>query len=310
MILEYKGLLLHLFQFKPINNMAKKISLSQFKSKVRQIENKQRQAVNKYNQEVRRYNQKVKQSINKYNSEVRAHNTRVRANRQRLKSEINKLNRQNYSTKHTVYQTSVIKLSRSYERVDKLSEQGSLSEKYNHYLDLSEKEAANSAEVMNSLLSSNDVVSRPISINPELKNSLNNISSDLCDRWIGAVYALNPNNPDAARHFCTSSREIITQILEIKAPDSAVFNLIPSCTTTPQGKPTRRSKIKFFLAKKDIDDYSFESFVDEDINNILDLFQVFNDGTHGSAGKYNMEQLASIKKRVEDGIFFLAQIIN
>lgn len=96
--------------------------------------------------------------------------------------------------------------------------------------------------------------------------------------------------------------EIITQILEIKAPDADVFALLPSCETTDRGNPTRRSKIKYFLHRQDMTEDTFEEFVENDMENIVQLFRVFNDGTHGPAGTFDLPQLNAIRKRVEDGI--------
>ncbi len=50
------------------------------------------------------------------------------------------------------------------------------------------------------------------------------------------------------------------------------------------------------------------AFVEADVQNIIELFDVLNAGTHGPAGKYDLVTLASIKKRVEDGLVFLARI--
>ena len=49
-------------------------------------------------------------------------------------------------------------------------------------------------------------------------------------------------------------------------------------------------------------------FADEDINNILELFHVLSDGTHGAAGRYEFDKLLQVKKRVEQGINFLCTI--
>jgi hypothetical protein len=105
-------------------------------------------------------------------------------------------------------------------------------------------------------------------------------------------------------------REIITQILEVKAPDSEVFALLPKCDTTDRGNPTRRSKIRFFLHRQGMTEDRLEEFVENDMENIVQLFCVFNDGTHGSAGTFDFSQLNAIKKRVEDGIMFLTEIIG
>lgn len=289
--------------------MVRRMSPSQYNSKLRQLQSKQKQAINNYNRAVDQYNRKLKQSINKYNQEVRTHNARVRANQQRLKSELNKLSRTS-TTKYTVYHKSVITLNQTYRTLDKRSEAGTIDDRFNQYLDLSEQEAVNSIEVMNSL-SYPSTDSGLVSLGEsEISEELMMISPDLDNRWRGALFSLNPKNPDASRHFCSSSREIFTQILELRAPDNEVLRLIPNCSLTKENRPTRRAKIKYLLIKKGLEDSDFESFVEEDMQNVIDLFQVFNDGTHGSAGKFTLPQLVSIKKRVEGSIVFLSQIAN
>ena len=42
----------------------------------------------------------------------------------------------------------------------------------------------------------------------------------------------------------------------------------------------------------------------------MQLFRIFNDGTHGLAGTFDFLQLNAIKKRVEDGIMFLAVALS
>ncbi len=295
--------------------MAQKYSASQIRNKIRQAQQKQQQAISKYNQDVRRHNQGVKKAVNKFNQEVRTHNARVRANHQRIKNELARLSRQSSTTtatRYVVYRTSVETLHDSYTRLEKRAEAQQFDPRYNRVLDLSERETANSLEVINRILgdqSAGDIPSEELE-NAELLDGLRRISPDLDDRWNGAVFALNPRNPDAARHFCTSAREIITQILEIKAPDADVFAVLPTCETTDRGNPTRRSKIKYFLHRKGMIEDSLEEFVENDMENIVQLFRVFNEGTHGTAGTFDFPQLNAIRKRVEDGIMFLTEIIG
>jgi Predicted pPIWI-associating nuclease len=124
-------------------------------------------------------------------------------------------------------------------------------------------------------------------------------------RWQGALFALNPANPDAARHFCTSSREILAYVLDIEAPDDAVLARYPNCQRTDKGRPTRRTKIQFCLERKTLAAPELVDFADADLENVSKLFGVFNDATHGSAGTFDLGQLASLKMRVEDAIRFL-----
>lgn len=281
--------------------MSPKYSASQIRSKLRQAQQKQKQAISNFNRAVRRYNQEV----NRYNA-------RVRSNRQRLRSELARLKRQPIKTTISIeYRTTVTTLHESYQRLESRAETQQLDPSYNWFLDLSERETANSLEVTNLLFGENLVEQHPdTSENAELLENLRKISPELDARWQGAVFALNPRNPDAARHFCTSAREIITQILEKKAPDSEVIRLFPNCDKTEYGKPNRRAKIKFFLHHNHLIEDTFEEFVENDMENIVQLFRLFNQGTHGSAGTFDLAQLASIKKRVEDGIMFLTEIIG
>ena len=135
------------------------------------------------------------------------------------------------------------------------------------------------------------------------------LTSSLSDhRWRGAIFSLNPNYPDASRHFCTSSREILCQILELAAPNGEVIAANPSCPRTEDGDPTRRAKIHYLLGRRGLSVDSLDEFVEQDVQNIIELFNVFNSGTHGAAGKFKLPELFTIKKRVEDGILFVAGI--
>jgi hypothetical protein len=295
--------------------MVRRVTPAQLKSLQRQALNKHKQAVDRYNREVRKHNQNVKQqaqkinqAIGQYNREVRAYNSRVRSNRQRVQSELAKLNRQSYQPRLSALHISANTLFTTYGSLEQRAETQLLSAEYNQALDFSEQETANSLQVMNSLLDSENEPSESSSDDLRgtgLTDELSSISGDLDARWRGAVFSLHPDNPDAARHFCTSAREVITQILEIKAPDDEVFRWFPDCQRTDRGNATRKAKIKFILSLKGFNDKTFQDFVEQDVADIIELFRVFNDGTHGSAGKFGLQQLAAIKRRVEDGIRFL-----
>ncbi len=294
--------------------MARRYSASQIRSTLRQAQQKRQQAITKYNDAVRRYNQGVRTAVNRYNQAVRAHNERVRANRRRLASELARLNSKPTITtaSYAVYHTSVQTLQRSYGRLETSADSQQLDARYNRLLDLSEREAANSAEVTNCILGDQAAAAGSVDEleDAELLDRLRGISTDLDDRWNGAVFSLNPQNPDAARHFCTSAREILAQILQLEAPDADVIALLPDCDRTPDGTPTRRSKIGYFLARRDMAAENLEQFVEDDIENIVQLFNVFNRGTHGAAGTFDLSQLDAVRKRVENGIMFLTAIIG
>jgi len=283
---------------------------SQFQSKIRQIQQKRKQAIDKYNREVRQRNQKVRMAVNKYNQEVRRYNENVRRNLEIIRQNVSKLNQRPTAIGYNVLQKTTYSLNTSHIRL--INNESSMQNNRHSELmvDFPTQENANSLEVINSLMGE-DVDSQDQEDTlgvTKIKDELSSISPDFNDRWHGAVYALHPNNPDAARHFCTSAREIFTGIFEIKAPDDDIFAVKPDCITTDQGKPTRRTKIQYLLNLKEIRSDEFEVFVDDDVKNILELFRIFNEATHGHAGKFNLNQLLKIKKRVEDGIIFLSHI--
>ena len=279
---------------------------------MRQAQQKRRQAIDKYNREVRSYNQKVKQAINKYNREVNAYNARVRADRQRLRNELARLGRQPATARLVTFRTSFSVVQTAYERLEQAAIGSRFDARHNEILDLAEREAANNAGLMNAILGDSETSSQTPA-NPSdspLTPILYAISVDFSDRWRGALFSLNPLNPDAARHFCSSAREIIAGILHAKAPNAIVAAAMPDCDRTPLGTPTRRAKIHYFLHQKGMHQDELEDFVEADMNNVVELFEVFNKGTHGSAGKFNLSQLQAIRKRAEDGIMFLSSLVS
>ena len=284
--------------------MAKSFNMSQFKSKLRQIENKQRQAINNYNRAVRQYNNSVKKAVSDYNAFVRNYNSTVKRNRQIISRELSKL--QSHSSTRTTYTVSLNAMQQHYAAVNAYYGEGvTITPHQSRILDLIEQEQANSVITANSV--ENNEYPEENTEDIEIGNKLLAISQDLNDRWKGAVFSLNPNNPDACRHFCTSARELFTDFIELKAPDSDVFAFNSNCSKTERGNATRKEKIKYMLRNTQLND-SVVSFVESDIDNILELFHVLSDGTHGVAGRYDDKKLRQVKKRVEQGIYFLCEI--
>jgi hypothetical protein len=290
--------------------MTRRINISQLRSQLRQIENKQRQAISQYNQEVRRHNQNVRSAVSQYNSAVRQYNARLRANRQQVVYELNRLQSRT-TVRYQALHESTVSLNRSYQSLERHESEFDNLPLGNQFLDLSEKENANSLAALNAL-ETNEPDVRPANdddlFSTAVTSELCSISTDLDSRWKGALFSLSPKNPDASRHFCTSAREIFIQILDHFAPDDRVLSRFPACEKTDKGHPTRRWKISYILLNSGIPGDRAIDFVDEDITNVLQLFRVFNDGTHGSAGKFEFAQLRTIKERVESGIIYLTTI--
>jgi hypothetical protein len=270
------------------------------RSELRSIQRKQKQAINNF----------IK-AVDTYNRGVRTHNSRVRRNRQRLDDEINRLNsKQTVTIRYTTYRTSVTTLQQSFARVEAAADLGTWTAG-DDLLDLAEGETANSVALLNALFeepateSSDDHRLRQTVIT----NELHTIDPDLDARWKGALYALSPSNPDAARHFCTSTREIFIRILDLKAPDEQVLAATSNVKRTETGQVPRREKIRYCLERRGRQNPELLNFVDDNIDNVMDLFAEFNPATHGEAGRYDLAQLSAIKTRVEGAIQFLYRIV-
>ena len=290
--------------------MARRFNASQFRSKMRQAANKINQSIRKHNSAVRKVNQDRKRAIDKYNQEVRRFNSAQRTRQQRIKSALSQLGHRRVVQSYSVIISSTQSLGDAYLRLEQHPTELRSEEQQRLMIDLPQLETSNSLNVINALTGDAPVESPPGATfgSTVIEEELRNISQDLDARWRGAVFSLSPGNPDAPRHFCTSSREIFTQMLEVTAPDDQVFAMSPSCQLTKEGKPTRRAKIHHLLERKGFAIDALEDFVERDVQNIIQLFQVFNAATHGRAGKFDLPKLLTIKKRVEDGILFVSGI--
>lgn len=274
--------------------MVRRVSPSQFKSMLRQAEAKARKA-----------QRDIERAVNNHNREARAYNARVRANRQRLQSELARLNSQRSIKRFTVTQTSTLALHTAFREVD--AEADLWDVRGQLLADLAEGETANSAWVANTLLG--EAVEDEELEDTALTNELSAISTDLDQRWKGALFALNPRNPDAARHFCTSSREVIVQMIDLKAPDNAVLATNPAARL-PDGRVARREKINYLLTQHGANHASLGNFVEADIDDVMNLFKMLNSSTHGEAGKLDMTALRALKLRVEGAVRFLSAVIR
>lgn len=268
-------------------------------------------AINEHNRKVDNHNRKVlrqrKQAVDNYNHEVRSHNARVNAYRQQLTALYRSVSTTTVSAEYVPLRTSAFGLANAYEHLEQSVGQQASDHNDDLLLGLPGKETANSLRVV-AALANGDASGVDIEAlrGSPIVQRLKSISPDFGARWEGALFALHPQNPDGARHFCTSAREIVTGLLDLFAPDGEVLRAAPPPQLTERGTPTRRSKVYYLLRGQSAATKELSDFVAADVDNIVDLFNVFNGATHGSAGRYEWQALQAIKTRVEDGIVFLA----
>lgn len=291
---------------------------AQFKAAMQKARREQKRAIDNYNREARRYNAAVNKAVNNYNRDVRTYNSKARAHnrqvenqRRRINQEISRLGSRPLGTTFVTYRTTATRLVETYKSAEYRLTSTSVSPVEQRFLDLASDEAANSVYLVNALDGdgepAEDLTEDELRA-PSMAAELAAFGRDFVDRWTGALYALSPSNPDAARHFCTSAREVIIAMLDGSAPDVEVKTADPACELTDGGAPTRRSKINYLLHRQGVTSSDLTNVVEDDVNNVLALFRTFNDGTHGHAGRFSITELSAIRTRVESAIRFIHQV--
>ncbi|MGE3194519.1 MAG: hypothetical protein AB7K08_13755 [Microbacteriaceae bacterium] len=289
--------------------MARRVNTSQLRSQLNRIQSQARQAQSKLNQAVNNYNR----AVDNYNREARAHNARVRANRSRLQRALRQLQSQpTVTTRFVTHRTSVQSVQQSFVRLESAAETGTWAD-HRDLLDLAEGEAAASAETLSALLTehTDEVTEDEARLrDTTITNELLELGGDLDSRWRGALFALSPRNPDAARHFCTSTRELLTDLVDHCATDAEVLAANPSAPKTDQGSVSRRARIMHRLALRGDTSTELAEFVEVDVDEVITLMKEASDGTHGPVGRLDTFELRVFKARAEGVIKFLHLVLH
>lgn len=294
--------------------MARRVTPAQFRQIVQQMERDQKRAIDDYNRKVRKSNADRKRAVDDYNRKARAHNDRLRTNQLRLKREIERFNRTaaqpRITTRYVTYRRSVRSLQESFHRIEEAQSSGHWTGG-TELFDLAEQDVANSVAAYNAMLAapSEESDTHGILQKTTITTELAEFSMDLDRRWRGALYALSPANPDAARQFCASARELLTKLLESQAPDTAVKAAIPDYPKTPQGSVSRRARILYLLHRRGHSSDGLDDFAEHNVNDAITLFDEFNSGTHGEAGVFDFPTLLAIKQRLEGVVQFLHALV-
>lgn len=131
-------------------------------------------------------------------------------------------------------------------------------------------------------------------------------SKDLIALWQGANKSLDSTNPDYARHFAVSFRELFTQILHRLSPTHEIKKWTNDDKLFDNGKPTRKARLLFICRSVNHD--IFSDFLEKDVEAILELLKLFQRGTHQVIIPFTHKQLVALKARVESAIIYLIEI--
>lgn len=129
---------------------------------------------------------------------------------------------------------------------------------------------------------------------------------DLVHMWQGANAVLNStNNPDYIRHFATSLRELLTQVIHRLAPDKEIKKWTEDKNHFHNGSPTRRTRLLYIC--RSINHDIFYEFVEEDVDSVLELMSSFNRATHTPISPFNHTQVLTMQARLRAIINFLIE---
>jgi hypothetical protein len=126
----------------------------------------------------------------------------------------------------------------------------------------------------------NEIIKEKISIetNDRLQLLLLELDPDLVNLWQGAKEAINSDNPDNARHFNVSLRELFTHVLHKLAPDKEIKSWSANPDDFKDGRPTRDARLRYIY--REVDDDSFGILIKKSISFSKELMDFLNRSTH------------------------------
>ena len=139
-----------------------------------------------------------------------------------------------------------------------------------------------------------------------LERKLPQINPDLVMLWQGANEALESNNPDKVRHFSTSVRELITQVLHHLSPDQEIEKWSTEPTHFKDGRPTREARLLYI--SREVNVGKFQNFIKRDISATIEFIKLFQEGTHKVKPSFSEKQLLALKAKAESTVNFLIDI--
>ena len=131
----------------------------------------------------------------------------------------------------------------------------------------------------------------------DIESRLSALDPNLVYMLEGARFALQSDNPDKVRQAITSLRELLTHVLHLLAPDEQVLSFTENPADFHEGRPTRRTRIRFICSAKAGD--LFEAFTEADIEAAIKVFDLCQRGTHALKQPLTERQAAVLLSRAE-----------
>jgi hypothetical protein len=146
-------------------------------------------------------------------------------------------------------------------------------------------------------------------VGSHLEPRLGMLKDGLPKMWIGARQALRSSNPDRCRHAAVSTRELITHLVHLLAPDDRVRQW----TSDPahydeKNRPTRRARILYICRRVATEDYA--SFVERIIGGTLAKLDLLQKGTHQIEASFGERQVEALVLSLGADLLLLIESSN
>ncbi len=139
-----------------------------------------------------------------------------------------------------------------------------------------------------------------------LQKKLSQVDSRLIRLWEGAKQTIKSDNPDKARHFSISIRELLTHVLHKLAPNEEIRRWTSEEEYFHEGNPTRKARLMYICRK--ISAEPFERFFEKDVAATLEFMDLFQDGTHAVQPSMTDKHLQAFKARAEATIKYILEV--
>jgi len=140
-------------------------------------------------------------------------------------------------------------------------------------------------------------------ITDDLLKLLDLIDPKLKNLWNGAKEVIKSRGSDAPRHLSISLRELLTHVIHKLSPDENIRKWSTLPEHYHKDRPTRKARLLYIY--RSVSFGPFSNFVEKDIEALLSLFDLFQEGTHSVTPPFSDEQLAMLLARTESALRFL-----
>jgi len=142
-----------------------------------------------------------------------------------------------------------------------------------------------------------------------IKRFLPELDPDLMNLWLGAIYALNSDNPDKIRHFTTSLRELFGHVMRIMATDQQMANWdTERMHYDDKGRPTRKGRFLYICRNIEATKKEFTKLMMAEVDSTIMLIDLFQGGTHAIKSKFGPNELKLIQIKAETTLRYFLNI--